>query len=95
MGYNPYKRNSQQEGQEANNPVPIEDEWFENMADKDWVMDIDDEIDELIKADSSESNKQVNVNAELTIKTTDEKEPMQASYKVEILSHYRGNVFTM
>ena len=77
--YNPYKRNSQQEGQEAKDLVPVEDEWFENMADRDWVMDIDDEIDdeidELIKADSSESNNQVNTNTESTIKTANEKEP--------------------
>ena len=73
--YNPYKRNSQQEGQKAKDLVPIEDEWFENMADEDWVIDIDDEIDELIKADSSDSNNQVNVNAESTVKTANEKEP--------------------
>ena len=73
--YNPYKRNNQQEGQEAKDLVPVEDEWFENMADRDWIMDIDDEIDELIKADSSESNNQVNINTESTIKTANEKEP--------------------
>ena len=75
--YNPYKRNSQQEGQKAKDLdlVSIKDEWFENMADQDWVMDIDDKIDELITADSSEGNNHVNTNTQSTIKTTNEKQP--------------------
>ena len=55
--------------------MSIEDEWFENMADEDWVMDIDDDIDELITADSSEGNNHVNTNTQSTIKTTNEKQP--------------------
>ena len=93
--YNPYKRNSQQEGQEAKDLdlVSIKDEWFENMADEDWVMDIDDKIDELITADSNEGNNHVNTNTQSTIKTTNEKQPKLVTRYNSY--HTIGNVFTV
>ena len=76
--YNPYKRNNQQEEQEPVDLIPIEDEWFEAMADEDWVMDIDEDIDKLATLDTSESIKSlehIKTNEESTSKVTDEKEP--------------------
>ena len=55
--YNPYKRSNQQEEQDRKDLMPIEDEWFEAMADEDWVMDIDEDIDKLATLDSSENTK--------------------------------------
>ena len=76
--YNPYKRNGQQKEQEPKDLVPVEDEWFEAMADEDWVMDIDEDIDELTMVYTSGNAKSLeqvnNTNAELTIKPADEKE---------------------
>ena len=76
--YNPYKRSNQQEEQEPVDLVPIEDEWFEAMADEDWVMDIDEDIDKLATLNTSESTKSlehIKTNAESTSKVTNEKEP--------------------
>ena len=76
--YNPYKRSNQQEEQEPVDLMPIEDEWFEAMADEDWVMDIDEDIDKLATLNTSESTKSlehIKTNAESTSKVTNEKEP--------------------
>ena len=76
--YNPYKRSNQQEEQEPVDLMPIEDEWFEAMADEDWVMDIDEDIDKPATLDTSESIKSlehIKTNAESTSKITNEKEP--------------------
>ena len=51
--------------------MPVEDEWFEGMVDEDWVMDIDDDIDQLVALNTSESTKS---STEVTIKVADEKE---------------------
>lgn len=78
--YNPYKRNKQPEEQEAKDLVPVEDEWFEAMADEDWVMDIEDDLDKLTSGDTSEGTKSlehVNTNTESTIKLSNEKETKQ------------------
>ena len=72
--YNPYKRSNQQEEQEPKDLMSIEDEWFEAMADEDWVMDIDEDIDKLATLDISESTKSFEHSAESTIKIADEKE---------------------
>ena len=73
--YNPYKRNNQQEEQEPVDLMPIEDEWFEAMADD---MDIDEDIDKLATLNTSESTKSleyIKTNAESTSKVTNENEP--------------------
>ena len=75
--YNPYKRSNQQEEQDPKDLMPIEDEWFEAMADEDWVIDIDEDIDKLTTPDTSESTKSlehVKTSTESTTKVTDEKE---------------------
>ena len=56
-------------------------------------MDIDDEIDELITADSSEGNNHVNTNTQSTIKTTNEKQPKLVTRYNSY--HTIGNVFTV
>lgn len=76
--YNPYKKNSQVE-QELDDLVPVEDEWFESMADEDWVMGIDEDIDKFTDIDTSNVGstkclQQANTNAESSIKSVDEKE---------------------
>lgn len=56
--------------------MPIEDEWFEAMADEDWVMDIDEDI-EFATLDTSENTKSlehVKTGTESTTKVADEKE---------------------
>ena len=74
--YNPYKRNNQQKEQEPKDLVPIEDEWFEAMADEDWVMDIDEDIAILDNSEStSKSLEHMNTTAESTSKVAEEKEP--------------------
>ena len=70
--YNPYKRSNQQEEQDPKDLMPIEDEWFEAMADEDWVMDIDEDIDTLATLDWSLEH--VKTSTESTTKVTDEKE---------------------
>ena len=69
--YNPYKRNEQPEEQDLSDLMPVEDEWFEGMADEDWVMDIDDDIDQLVTLNTNESAKSTTESAE---KVVEEKE---------------------
>ena len=71
--YNPYKRSNQQEEQDPKDLMPIEDEWFETMADEDWIIDIDEDTT-LDTSERTKSLEHVKTSTESTTKVTDEKE---------------------
>ena len=87
--YNPYKRHNQRAEQELKDLMPVEDEWFETaMADEDWVMEIDEDIDKFTSTDTSSNiNSLEHVSAESTEKNTNEKENKAVS-RWSLCSHH-------
>lgn len=79
--YNPYKKNINQ--QEPKEVVPVEDEWFEAMADEVWVMDIYEDIDKFTTTDTSgNTNSPEHTSTESAIEHSDEREKLVPRYTI-------------